>query len=131
MRALLRQIVRFLMVGGLATVVHYAVLVLLVRAFSVEPVLASGSGFVISAALNYWLSHRYTFRSTRGHTTALPRFAMVATAGLAINQVVLGALVSLTAAHYLVAQVLATACVMAWNFVLGRMWTFGNFGRIR
>lgn len=131
MKPLVRQFARFAVVGGLATALQYVVLVVLVDVFAVAALPASGSGYVVSAAFNYWLNHRYTFHSTRAHAAAVPRFVLVSACGLVINQAVIGAMLGWTAAHYLVAQLAATVCVMAWNFVLGRIWTFGNLDGIR
>lgn len=125
-KTLFGQFARFLLVGGLATVVHYALLVTLVQSDAFGPVPASGVGFVCSAVLNYWLSHRYTFKSTQGHAVAIPRFVVVATAGLLINQAVVSATIGWLELHYFMAQVIATACVMTWNFILSRVWTFGG-----
>ena len=130
MQAVLSQFMRFVLVGGLATAVQYAVLIVLVRAGALGPVAASGVGYTVSAMLNYYLSHRYTFRSRQLHAVAMPRFVAVSGLGLLINQAVVGATIELAGAHYLVAQVLATGCVMAWNFILGRIWTFGGGKRI-
>ena len=129
MKNVLGQFMKFAVVGGLAAAVHYSVLVALVSAGAMGPVPASGVGFLVSATFNYWLNYRYTFRSGRSHAAAAPRFAAVATAGLAINQVVVAVLIG-HVAHYLLAQIVATACVMVWNFVLGRIWTFGGTRRI-
>ena len=68
-------LLRFLLVGGTATAMQYAVLVALVRWAGVGPTLASCIGFVLSAVLNYALNRRFTFRSQARHAQALPRFA--------------------------------------------------------
>ena len=127
MKPLLKQFARFTMVGGLATAFQYATLFVLVQSVGAAPVLASGAGYCGSAFLNYWLNHRYTFRSRQAHHVALPRFITVATCGLLINQLVFGVIID---ALYFLAQVVATICVMAWNFTLGRLWTFGDRRRM-
>lgn len=130
MKPLFGQLLRFIVVGGVATAFQYVLLIAMVRSDALGPVAASGVSYVCSAALNYWLSHRFTFRSGQSHAVALPRFALVSGSGLLINQLVVGAAVHLGQLHYLVAQVAATLCVMAWNFVLGRLWTFAGGGRV-
>lgn len=113
--------------GLLGTAVHYTVFLLL-AGDSPDPgtpgriVWASTTGAVLGAGTNYLLNRR-VFASARPHAAALPRFAVVAGCGLAINAAVLAALVALGAAA-LAAQLAATAAVLGSGFVLNRYWTF-------
>lgn len=120
------QFIRFLGVGGFATALHYAIMATLVALGWMGPVAASTLGFSISAVLNYWLNHRFTFSSSRTHASALPRFMVVALTGLVIN----GALMVFAAngleLHYLLAQLIATAGTVLWNFALARTWAFAQ-----
>lgn len=117
------RLVRFALVGALATGIQYAILVLLVRGFSVAPTPASCAGFVLSAIVNYHLNYRFTFRSRRPHGPAAARFGLLAGAGLLINAGIMHGLVA-AGAHYLLAQAGATAVVLLWNFAGNSLWTF-------
>ena len=57
------QFLRFLLVGGIATAVHYAVMIGLHSGLGMSAVGASAIGFVVSAVFNFAASYRYTFRS--------------------------------------------------------------------
>lgn len=120
------QFVRFLLVGGVATALQYAILIILVQAGMASVITASTTGFVISAIANYAMNRRFTFRTDAAHTQAFPRFLTVALIGLAINAALIWLLNSELGAHYLVAQLMATIVTLAWNFSLNRLWTFGN-----
>ena len=123
---MLRQLLLFAMAGGFATALHYALLVALVQA-QVSVVMASSVGAVFGALLNYGINRRFTFRSRRAHRQALPRYLLIAAAGFVINGYVIT--VALNARlHYLAAQVIATATVLLWNFVIHRWWTFRGEG---
>jgi putative flippase GtrA len=124
LRELLARLVRFGLVGALATALQYVILVLLVRGLGTWPVIASGIGFVTSAGANYLLNYHFTFRSQRRHATAALKFLILATVGLAINSLLMQVLVA-AGWHYLLAQVCATAVVFLWNFVGNSLWTFG------
>lgn len=115
---------RFVLVGGVATAIQYALLVILVRGFGMAPTPASSIGFALSAAVNYLLNYRFTFRSNRPHGPAAARFAALAGAGLLINAAVMHVLVGV-GLHYLLAQVCATGVVLFWNFIGNSFWTFG------
>jgi putative flippase GtrA len=120
----LTQFLRFLLVGGTATLIHYAVLVALHSGASVPAVEASALGFVLSAVFNFFASYRYTFRSTASVRRSAVTYATVSMLGLLLNSIILAAVTSILAWHYLVGQVLATGVVLAWNFLLGRYVTF-------
>ena len=118
--------VRFLLVGGSATVVQYLVLVALVRWWGLGPVLASSVAYVISALYNYVLSYAITFRSSRAHVSAIPRFAVVLLIGLALNAIVVWLLADQLRVHYLVAQVAATLMTVIWNYFASLRWAFAR-----
>jgi putative flippase GtrA len=120
------QFVKFALVGGLATALHYAILVVLVEGPRWPPVVASSVGFAISALGNYLLNRRFTFRSQRRHVEAAPRFAVVAVVGFWINAGVMWLAFHAAGLHYLVAQVVATLVTLGWTFLANRNWTFGH-----
>lgn len=123
MKALAWQFVRFGGVGLIGTSAHYLVLLILVEALAQTPVFASSCGAVAGALINYILNRRITFASTRPHREALPRFLLVALAGLVLNAVFMAAQLGM-GVHYLLAQLVATALVLVFNFVANRLWTF-------
>ena len=69
------------------------------------------------------LNHRWTFASPQSHQRALPRFAAIALAGIAVNAVIMAAMIGF-GAHYLVAQVVATGIMLVAGYLANRKWTF-------
>jgi putative flippase GtrA len=113
--------------GGIATAVHYAVLVALVELFGLAAAPSAFAGALCGAVVSYGVNRLLTFtRSTARHTQALPRFMAIALFGAVLN----GALVWLGVRqfgwHYLVAQALATVLVLGLTFRLNRIWTFAQ-----
>jgi putative flippase GtrA len=121
---MLRQLIRFLGVGAVATLLQYAILIGLVELAAFDPVLASATGFVISAVFNYLANYHLTFSSNQPHATAATRFVLVASIGLLLNTSSMYLLVDLLAAQYIVAQVLSTGVALIWNFHANRRWTY-------
>ncbi len=119
-----RQFLRFLLVGGTATVLQYLILVLLVELGAWPATPSSAAAYALAAALNYWLNYHWTFASRRAHGIAARRFAGVAAVGLGLNSVIMFCLVDRLAWHYVLAQVIATITVLLWNFLAHRAWTF-------
>jgi putative flippase GtrA len=122
---LLRQFLSFSGVGVVAAVAHYGVLVALVELFDIRPVIATLWGFLAGAGVSYWLNRTYTFRSSRPHREAAPRFLAVATGGFILNGLAMWALNVGAGMPYLLAQVIATGIVLLWNFTANKLWTFG------
>ena len=118
------QLLRYAGAGAIGTAAHYALLIGLVQLAGLGPVLASTIGAVAGALVNYGLNHRYTFKSDKAHGHALPRFALVAAASVALNALVLAALLAYVTPNYLIAQVIATLVVMIAGYAANRRWTF-------
>jgi putative flippase GtrA len=126
MIAIAKQFSLFSLMGAIGTAAHYALLICLVSALAVHPVVASAAGATVGAATNYALNYRFTFRSTRRHHEALPRFLTIAAVGLGLNTALMWVLVEPLHVHYLVAQIIATGCVLLWNYLGNRHWTFAR-----
>jgi putative flippase GtrA len=120
------QFFRFLLVGGFATGLQYLILIILVQTNWASVVAASSIGFATSAIFNYALNRSLTFRSSRAHAQALPRFLIVATTGLLLNGGMLWILHEEAGLYYLWAQILVTGGTLVWNFALNRTWTFSS-----
>ena len=110
--------------GGIATALHYAVLLVAVELAGVAPPWGSALGSVCGAALAYMWNHRFTFASAARHRDALPRFISVALLGAALNAALVALGSQALGWHYLVAQLLATLLVLLAGYALNRFWTF-------
>ena len=55
------EIIRFCIVGIIATVIHYGVYLLLKRYINIS--IAYSLGYIISFAVNFWLTNRFTFKT--------------------------------------------------------------------
>lgn len=120
---LTRQFLLFAGVGVVGTSAHFAALLLWVAVLGGSPVSGSALGFALGATVNYLLNYIWTFRSTKSHYEAIPKFALVVVVGMAVNVMTMIALLWL-GLHYLIAQVLATGIVLVWNFLANKTWTF-------
>src|SRR5512145_2173194 len=85
------QFSKFAAVGSVGTLFHYLLLIALVSGFSVLPALATSCGAVLGALVNDWLNRVFTFQSERQHREALPRYLLMASVGLGLNALLLGA----------------------------------------
>lgn len=124
---LIEQVGKFSIVGVLATLIDYGILMALSQAFSVPVLIASGVSYVVSLIFNYLASMRFVFTHrddlSRGREFAI--FVILSLIGLAINQAVMAlatAALGTGALAVTASKVLATAIVMVWNFVSRKKW---------
>ncbi len=119
MRKLLEQIVRFGVVGVIAFVVDYAVLLLLTEIVGIHYLVSSAVAFVVSVAVNYALSVAFVFETdkSRSKGQGFVLFAVMSVGGLGINQLMMWLLSDGLFIPYQLSKLLATAVVMVYNFI--------------
>ncbi len=115
---------RYLLVGLLATAVHYALLVALVELAGAAAAPSAAFGAACGALAAYAGNRRFTFAGGAAHAQALPRFLAVAALGAATNGAIVWTGTQILGMHYLAAQVIATSIVVWSGFVLNRRWSF-------
>jgi len=115
---------RYVLIGGLATAVHYCLLVVMVEVWGVNPGVAAAAGAVGGALAAYVGNRRLTFASPAAHRRALPRFLIVAGGGALLSGGLVWSGTTLLGMHYLAPQLLATALVLVAGFAMNRHWTF-------
>ncbi len=119
-----RQLGRYLVAGGTATLVHLCLLAALVELLGTPATLASAIGFCIACGVNYTIQYYWTFAAVGSHGILFARYALVTIVMLGVNTVFFWLLHSRAGAPYLLAQALATAMVVGLNFETNRRYTF-------
>ncbi|ARU59101.1 GtrA family protein [Oleiphilus messinensis] len=115
---------RFLMVGGIATLVQYVTLIFLVENQWLSELLASIFGYFAGGVVGYFLNYYFTFASDKGHGRAAFRFFSIATFGLLTNTLIFYILNAALNVHYVISQSVATIVVVIWNYQANKKWTF-------
>lgn len=124
LKNVLKMFSTFLVAGALAAMVQYGVLIVLVQLAATNAVAASALGYAVAAVVNYYLNYRYTFRSKQVHWRAFSKFALVVLCGISLNTWFMHIGIEWFGWHYLLAQLLATALVLLWNFTANALWSF-------
>ena len=118
------RLIKFLMVGGLATLCQYAILIALVELASTDPVIASAIGAFFGAGLNYFLNKHATFKSTAKHKTTGPRFVFVAITAMTLNAGLMALFTKTLSLPYIPAQIITTGLIVLFTYNANRIWTF-------
>lgn len=121
---MLRQFLRFSLVGALATVLHMAVGVTLIHA-GWSPLLANMFSFVIAFLVSFMGHYGFSFP---GHgmtlSTSLKRFVLVAVCGFMVNETLLAGLVRFSSIPGVWCLILSTATAAILTFIASRNWAF-------
>lgn len=137
-----RRFVKFCIVGASSTLIQMGTLraFMLLVGSNADNVLLLGNALGVALAVinGFYWNRRWTFR--KSHTAGAARqfraFALVSLVGFAMNTVLFGlfyvrlrlfpqlAAIGGAALQANACQLLAIACVVAWNFTANTLWTF-------
>lgn len=120
------QLTRFAIVGAVATVVQYGVLIALVEIISMGKPISAALGYGAGGAVNYYLNLRWTFTYAGAVHEPIIRFFGVFVIGLALTWLLMFMLATKWDINYLLSQALTTGFVFGVNYLLHRTWTFSN-----
>ena len=128
MGALIRQFAKFGVVGVIAFVIDFGVMVFLTEVFGIDPVISATVSFIISVIFNYAASMRYVFSHREGmsRTREFIIFVVLSAIGLGINDLLIWAGTDLASFDYRLVKIFATAVVMVWNFVTRKIFLEGE-----
>lgn len=116
----LAHFVRYALVSGVALAVDVGILVLCYKVLGLNYLIAASIGFAVGVAVNYLLSIWWVFTTSRFSTRSVEFFAtaIIATTGLALNDLMMWLMVEHLALYYLFAKLIAAIVVFFWNFVI-------------
>jgi len=122
-KKLMNQIFKFIIVGGIATVIDFAVLGILNKILGINYLIAAAFGFTVSVVYNYWASIKFVFDvdESKSKTTNFVIFIVLSIVGLGINELFMWLNVGLLRMTVFIGKVLATCVVMVFNFVTRKM----------
>jgi len=118
-KRLIVQIFRFSVVGVIAFVIDYGLLILLTQVFQVNYLISATISFTVAVIFNYLASMRYVFRHKEGMSKRREFiiFVVLSVIGLGINDLLMWLGVSILGVDYRIIKIVATVVVMAWNFI--------------
>ena len=130
----LKEILRFLLTGGVCTVIEYVALYILKTWLHWGAVAATPVAFLISVILNYLLCVKWVFPCAKeGSRRAQVGFVVTSVMGLFLNWGIMWALTALFGENavlltlagfslqvWMVNKVIATGLVMVWNYFTKR-----------
>ena len=118
MNKLIKQILKFGVVGGIAFVIDYALLYALTEFVGIHYLISSIISFSVSVIFNYILSVKWVFdvKKKQG-TKEFIIFIILSVIGLGINSLIMYLMVDTLKIHYMISKLVSTFIVMVYNFI--------------
>lgn len=118
MDKLIKQILKFGVVGGIAFLIDYSLLYILTEYAKIPVLYSSVISFSVSVIFNYILSTKWVFTTKEKQTLKdFIIFVLLSVIGLGINQLIMYLGVDKLNIYYMIVKLFATAVVMVYNFI--------------
>lgn len=122
MKKLIIQLIKFGIVGVIATVIDFGVLMLLKEIFGIDVLIASAISFAVSVCANYILSMLFVFRGSNDNKVKeFIIFVLLSIGGLLINQFVMWLGTEIFSLYYLWVKIFACVFVPVYNFITRKL----------
>lgn len=117
------QIFKFIVVGGIATVIDWIIYFVLYHFVKLEPLVGNIIAFAVAVVYNYWASCKYVFNVTKDKSKIrlFIEFIIFAVIGLGINELLIYGLHNKAGWNPMLVKILATIIVMIFNFVTRKL----------
>lgn len=128
MISLMRQLLKFGIVGVICFGIDYGLMILLIELSGLDYLLSSGISFGVSVVVNYFLSMRFVFTSKEKNSKAkeFVIFVVLSVMGLLLTIVLMRLSVENLGFHYMQSKIVITGIVMAFNFVTRKVFLEQN-----
>lgn len=115
------EILRFAVNGFVSFLVDYGALYVLTEFCGFYYLVSSAISFIASVTVNYLICVLWVFKGADG-TGGKAKIIFIASSvvGLGINQLLMWLFVTQIGLYYMIAKIIATVVVMAWNYVMKR-----------
>lgn len=126
-KKIIKQILKFGVVGGLAFVIDYTLLYLLTEFLNIHYLVSSIISFSVSVIFNYILSIKWVFDvNKKQDVKEFIIFIVLSIIGLGINSLIMYIMVDLMNVYYMASKIVATAVVMVYNFITRKIFIEGK-----
>lgn len=116
---LLIKIVKFVIVGGIATVISGIVFFLCDHFLKTSVLISNSIAFIISVIYNFWASCKYVFEvdKNKNKIRIFTEFIVFALLGYFLTQLILWLTADVLKWNHMISWLIATIIVMVFNFI--------------
>jgi len=119
LKKLLAQFMKFGIVGVIAFIIDYGVMIFLTEVFGVQYLISTTISFIVSVIFNYFASMRFVFKrkDDMSRRREFIIFVVLSVMGLGINDLFMWLMVDFLYIDYRISKIVVTFIVAVWNFV--------------
>lgn len=116
---LFQQIFKFGIVGGIAFVIDYVIMVIAKELIGLNVLISAALGFVVSVIFNYIASIKWVFdvNKEKDEKRNFILFIIFSIIGLILTEIIMWFGTDVVNISYLIVKIIATAIVMVFNFI--------------
>ncbi len=118
-----KELFRYIIVGGLATVVEWAVFWLLNKPLKLQYIIATAIAFIFSTFANWGFGRLLVFKEPAGQSVfkEIASIYVASIAGFLFNIAIMFVLVQWVHLDEMISKIIATAIVFAYNFLVRKL----------
>ncbi|MBQ8131213.1 MAG: GtrA family protein [Bacilli bacterium] len=120
---LFQQIFKFGIVGGIATVIDWAIYYIVVKFLNVPPLIGNILSFSVSVIYNYTASVKWVFHvnEEKSKKRMFIEFMVFSILGLLLTELLLWVGIDILGQDKMLVKIIATAIVMVFNFITRKL----------
>lgn len=113
------QIFKFVIVGGIATIIDWLVYYILFNYLNMNPLIANIFSFAVSVVYNYTASVKWIFEvdKNKSKKKIFVEFIVLSLIGLLLTEILLVIFINGMKLSEMLSKIIATAIVMVFNFI--------------
>jgi putative flippase GtrA len=120
-----KQFLKYCIVGTIGTSIDFSILIIEVKYFKIDPVIAATISFTTSASISFFFYKYWVFNNhIHNYQIQYLKFLTIAVVGLILNTSIMFLFVKIFKFWYLMAKIIATGIVLFWNFLGNKYWSF-------
>lgn len=116
---IIRQLVLYGIVGGIAFIADYGTLWFLTEYCHLHYLLSAAIAFILGLVINYVLSTKWVFsdRKYKSKWIEFLFFTFIGIVGLGLNEILIFIVSHNLDKHYMIGKIISTIVVFFWNFL--------------
>lgn len=113
-----KQVAKYLIVGGVCTVLDFALLFFLTNYLDIKYLTSSVISFITGTILNYFLCTSWIFRVRiiKNRTHEFIYYLIITGVGLSVNTLMIWSLTEIFSLYFMISKLFATMVTFWWNF---------------